>query len=87
MKISEYPYGKPSKSLKNTVNWLNRNKRRLIKEGYLCEFDYPDYWSDYGLPRKLTYRLGGDEVDWLQSELGEWKNYLTLGIPMIGMIV
>ena len=52
MKISEYPYGKPSKSLKNTVNWLNRNKRRLIKEGYLC-------WDD----RAVRIKENTGEVD------------------------
>jgi hypothetical protein len=59
--------------------WLNRNKKRLIKARLALPqefsnpyhnwpFDYPDYWA---MPRKISYRLNTDEVDWLQDEIGE----------------
>lgn len=80
MKIKNYPYGKATKTLKNAVNWLNRNKSKLIKKQmeqpkefthlyFNREFDYPDYWD---MPKKISYRLNSDEVDWIQDELGEW---------------
>ncbi len=67
MRCSEFCYGKPSKTLKNAVSWLNKNKRRLQKNEW--EFDFPDYW---GMPKRISYRLSGDEVDWIQSEVWEW---------------
>ena len=72
-----FPYGKITKNLKNCVAWLNRNRRRLNKWFSLGEFDYPDYWEGFGLSKKITYKLSSDEVDWLQSELSNWENYMV----------
>lgn len=66
MKISEYPYGKVTKTLKKAVNWLNTNKKLVKSKQKDCyEFDYPDYW---GMPKSISYRLSSSEVDWIQSE-------------------
>jgi hypothetical protein len=77
MKIKDYPYGKPSKSLVNAVIFLNRNKQKIIKR-YKKEFpnNYWDYYFDYpdyfGLPKRISYRLSTDEVDWIQDETAFW---------------
>jgi methyl coenzyme M reductase alpha subunit len=82
MKINDYPYGKITKTLKNAVSWLNRNNIRIIKEYLHTEeytthsdldfyiFDFPDYC---GMPKKISYRLNSDEVDWLQDEFENMK--------------
>ena len=70
MKTSAYPYGKVTKTLKNAVSWLNKNKRRLERTETYDSFDCPDYW---GMPGRISCRLNSDEVDWLQEQLGNWK--------------
>lgn len=55
MRIVDFPYGRPSKTLRNAVTWLNRNRIRLIKEciargenifmgnDFAGNLDYPNY--------------------------------------------
>ena len=76
MRIKNYPYGQPTKTLKKAVNWLNRNKHKIAKslkehgkDAWLYSFDYPDYWN---MPKIISSRLDGDEVDWLQEETHDW---------------
>jgi hypothetical protein len=79
MRIKDYPYGQPTKTLKKAVTWLNRNKNRLTKsyliDGDSADFDYPDY---FGMPKTISCRFNTDEVDWLQSEISDWKFRLTV---------
>jgi hypothetical protein len=70
LNLKDYPYGKPTKALINAVAWLKANRRELLKAKSKDSFDYPDYWS---MPTYISYRLLGDEVDWLQEELSEWE--------------
>lgn len=75
MRIKDYPYGVPTKTLKAAITWLNRNKKRIINKLALEEsptfyiFDYPDYWD---MPKKISSRLSGDAVDWIQEETYSW---------------
>jgi hypothetical protein len=77
MRIKDYQYGKPSKSLRNAVTFLNRNKHKIIDrykkeypdEYHFCYLDYPDYFD---IPKRISCRLGSDEVDWLQDETADW---------------
>ena len=85
MRISDYPYGKVTKTLKAAVKYLNSNKNKIGKLSkeehkkfkaddtveyiFIDFFDYPDYWN---IPKKISSRLGGDEVDWIQSETYDW---------------
>lgn len=65
--VSEYPYGKINKRLRDCCKWLNKNQNRIKKKIQQWEtdiFDYPDYW---GLPSKLN-RLDSDEVDFIQDQ-------------------
>lgn len=71
MRTSEFPYGKVTKTLKKAVTWLNRNKRKLEKSKNQDSFDFDDYWD---MPRSISYKLGCDEVDWLQSEFSNWNH-------------
>jgi hypothetical protein len=75
MKIDNYPYGKPTKTLRNAVTWLNLNRRRIEKR-YCREyaFDYPFYWD---MPKKFSSRLTSDQVDWIQEETYDWNFQLT----------
>lgn len=71
MRIKDYPYGKITKTLKKAVEFLSRNRTKILKEHSLkneesyCFFEYPDY---LGLPKTISSRLSTDEVDWLQEE-------------------
>lgn len=77
MKIKDYPYGKPSKSLKKAADYLNRNYIKIINEFIFDEnnqykhdldylmFEYPDY---LGLDKRISCALTSDDVDWLQEE-------------------
>jgi hypothetical protein len=69
MRVSNFPYGRITKTLKKAVNWLNKNKRQLEKTKCNGSFDYPYYWD---MPKMISYRLSSDEVDWLQGEVYEW---------------
>jgi hypothetical protein len=77
MKIKDYPYGKPSKSLKKAADYLNRNYIKIINEfisdennqykqdlDYLM-FEYPDY---LGLDKRIGCALDEDDVFWLDEE-------------------
>lgn len=70
MKIIDFPYERPSKSLQKAVKWLNQNRKRLEKENVKFGFDYPNYFD---MPKVISSRLSGDEVDWLQSEVNDWN--------------
>lgn len=85
MRISNYYYNtgrKPSKRLRKAVTWLNKNKKRIVRQFETLEdccyfdinwsslFDYPDY---LGLPRSIVDKLSSDEVDWLQSQIYDWQ--------------
>lgn len=82
MKIKDYIYGTPSKSLKKASEYLNRNYTKIINKfildennKYRCDLDYlimghPEYC---GIPKNITCRLNGDEVDWLQDEFEDLK--------------
>lgn len=77
MKIKNYPYGKPSKSLKKAADYLNRNYIKIINEFVLDEknqyrrdldylmFEYPDY---LGLDKRIGCALDADDVCWLDDE-------------------
>ncbi len=69
MQIKNYPYGKPTKTLKKAAQWLNRNYCKAIKKEiaeyqdrsqtireFVNElyFDYPFYM---GMPKSISYRL------------------------------
>lgn len=75
MKISDFPYGKITKTLRKATKWLNANRRKLEKTKCQYSFDYPDYWN---MPKILSHRLSGDEVDWLQAEVYGWKYGMTV---------
>lgn len=81
MRIKDFPYGTPTKTLRAAVTWLNRNKHRIIFNSKLgtCPyddfFDYPDYWN---MPKKISGRLSGDDVDWIQEETYEWHSGKTV---------
>lgn len=78
MKIKDYPYGKPSKSLKKAADYLNCNYIKIINEFILdvnnqyrydldyLMFEYPDY---LGLDKRIGCALASDDVCWLQEEL------------------
>lgn len=70
MKIKDFPYGIPTKTLKKAVQWLNSNKRKLEKKEEFYSFDYPEYWD---MPKTISNRLNTDEVDWIQNEVHNWK--------------
>lgn len=55
--------------LTKAVAWLDKNKKSLKPQDI---FDYPDYW---GMPKSISNKLTGDEVDWLQAELHLWTTY------------
>lgn len=71
IKISDYPYGRVTKRLKETIKWLNTHKKQIRKDDY-WDFDYPHYC---GLPIKLANRLSPDEVDFIQEQISE----ITIG--------
>jgi hypothetical protein len=73
MKINDFPYGKITKTLRKATIWLNHNRKRLEKSTCQYSFDYPNYWD---MPKIISSRLSGDEVDWLQEEVYDW-NYLV----------
>lgn len=75
MRVSEYPYGKVTKTLKKAADYLNKNYIKIIKHelSYQDEitlddisymFDYPEYLN---IPKTISSRLNSDEVDWLQE--------------------
>lgn len=74
MRIDDFPYGKITKTLRNATKWLNSNRHKLEKTKYKGSFDYPDYWD---MPKMISSRLGGDEVDWLQAEIYHWNFKLS----------
>ena len=39
------------------------------KYPYGDHFDYPDYWN---MPKKISYQLSPDKVDWIQDETRKW---------------
>ena len=79
MRISEYPYGKVTKSLRKAVEHLNRNYVKIIKNflnhkhekyslediSYFCH-DGLD-WPEFELRKSVYCRLNTDEVDFLQE--------------------
>jgi hypothetical protein len=69
VKISQYKYGRVYPRLRKAADWINSH-RRLIKKTCKWGFDYPDYW---GMPKKISYNLSGDEVDFIQSVVQEWS--------------
>lgn len=75
MKIIDFPYGKITKTLRKATKWLNSNRRRLERTKCQGSFDYPYYWD---MPKIISHRLNGDEVDWLQSEVYDWKYKMTV---------
>jgi len=66
IKISTFPYGRITKRLRRSVQWLNRSMNKISKSE-----EYPDYWN---LPRSLSDYLTPDEVDWIQEETYEWHS-------------
>jgi hypothetical protein len=74
MKISDYDYGKVTKTLKNAVTFLNRSRGRIIKEMTIQEdhggdLDYlHGYDITHYLPPRISCRLNCDEADWLESK-------------------
>lgn len=74
MRVVDFPYGKISKTLRKAVTWLNRNHRKLEQTKCQHSFDYPDYWD---MPRIISSRLSGDDVDWLQVEVYNWNYQLS----------
>lgn len=82
MKIKNYPYGKPSKSLKKAADYLNKNYVKIINEYindeynkyrhnlYYLIMDDPEY---FGVPKIVANRLNTDEIDWLQEEFENLK--------------
>lgn len=68
MRIANYPYGKITKTLHKAVRWLNANKKKIGKEQFDL-FYHPKYW---GMPKTISSRLSGDEVDWIQEETYDW---------------
>lgn len=84
VRISEYSYGKVSKSLRRACDWINKNQlkiKRQLSNGFFAEFDYPDY---FGLPKSIINRLYTDEVDFIQAQVGDfvYKNYKELPSPL-----
>lgn len=69
-----YPYGKITKRLKESVQWLNKNKKNIFENYIFNEseaFNYPNYG---GLPSKLSNKLTTGEVVWIQEEIGfRWE--------------
>lgn len=59
-----------TKSLRQAVNYLNRNKRKL-EQSYSSkfDFDFPDYFN---MPKSISNRLKSEHVDWIQEQLGSW---------------
>ena len=76
--LSNFRYGKVYPRLRNAVKWINSNQKSLavkIKKEKWDMFDYPDYWD---MPKKLSYRLTADEVDFLQEESYDfWATYCS----------
>lgn len=68
MNLKNYPYGKTTKTLKDGVGWLRKNKKH-IEETQYDYFDYPNYWD---MPTSICDKLSSDEVDWLQEETWGW---------------
>lgn len=69
LNINEYPYGLPRPDLHDAVEWLNNNMDDLISAGETqYEFDFPCYWK---MPKNISKRLSADEVDWIQSVVGD----------------
>jgi hypothetical protein len=73
MRISEYPYGKVTKSLRKAVDYLNKSYRKVIKEmlkidpdanelDLKCGFEIVEF-----LPKNIYCRLNSDEVDFIQE--------------------
>lgn len=75
IQTKNYSYGRVNKRLKDAVVWLNKNKKAIMlasrqgKYPYEDCFDYPDYWN---MPKKISNRLDGDEVDWIQEKTYYW---------------
>jgi len=75
--VSEYPYGKITKTLRNACIWLNKNRKHIIEyhcqnmergSGEFAYFDFPDYFD---MPKKISSRLESDEVDFIQENMSE----------------
>lgn len=66
--IASYSYGNVTKTFRKAITWLNRRKKSfIIQPGY---FDFPDYW---GMPKSISSRLTGDQVDFLQEQTYNWQ--------------
>jgi len=76
--LSNYAYGKVTKRLRNAVQWIHSNKSKIFKdilqENISQEFDFDDYW---GMPKNICNQLSTDEVDFIQEEVGDFRDEIN----------